>query len=41
MNRHKIDFPIPFGGKCVLSEMEYQSRLSLDGYQCELIVSQR
>lgn len=40
MNRYKVEFDIPSGGKGVLSEKEYQDRLSLDGYQCELIVEE-
>lgn len=38
MNRHRVEFAIPSGGRGVLSEREYQDRLNLDGYQCELII---
>lgn len=37
MNRYRVEFDIPSGGRGVLSEREYQNRLALDGYQCELI----
>lgn len=40
MNRHKVEFAIPAGGRGVLSEKEFQDRLCLDGYQCELIVKE-
>ncbi|MDE7342128.1 MAG: beta-galactosidase [Lachnospiraceae bacterium] len=38
MNRYQVEFAIPAGGRGVLAEKEFQDRLCLDGYQCELIV---
>ena len=40
MNRYPVTFAIPTGGKGVLSEKEYQDSLTLEGYQCELIVKE-
>lgn len=40
MNRYKVEFAIPVDGRGVLMERGFQGKLSLDGYQCELIVSE-
>ena len=39
MNRYKVEFALPVGGMGVLTEKEYQDHICLEGYQCELIIS--
>lgn len=40
MNRYPVTFAIPAGGKGVLAKKEYGDSLTLEGYQCELIVGE-
>ncbi len=38
MNRHRVTFELNCPGKGILTEQNYEKRLVLEGYQCELIV---